>query len=477
MDIDWSAKSWISNQIYIKASTAAVIKRPSPSSLSQFSPMHDSLLVMDRMPPLDEDKYTLNELTGGAAGNHREAGENVRNWLRKHVEKPSGTEIKIEEALPNAVGLETTAHMRPDVFYTYNHEGEVEAVLIIEIDSKELESTCRKLAYALMEQALRLRGYDNEILEFAGYYFPSYNRSNSVVRVKVTWSDDYLDFQAERTPLPANRVAERIEEDLGREIERWKGMSSGSPTRFVLPLTSSFVHEKFGEDSVQIMSGHSVVILDPRQSKILKGNFLPRLELRLNKLYEYGKDAQLERSLLPNGRMIVGPREYYTYKLLLKPIDRYEARRVFGGVDGFADGMFKALRELHDTCGLAHMDVRLENVCFDPQTHRPILIDLDRSATKDYGCNHYHLPSSTTMYKPLDKSWVLENIDLLQTGLMFCHILDESIDSSYDRGTFNYNRYYPTQSIHPCLHSLLRGQWPSEVDRVDLITKPAFLCI
>jgi hypothetical protein len=68
-------------------------------------------------------------------------------------------------------------------------------------------------------------------------------------------------------------------------------------------------------------------------------------------------------------------------------------------------------------------------------------------------------------------------IDILQTGLMFCHILDDSIDSSYDICTFNYNRYYPTQSIHPCLHSLLRGQWPSEVDRVDLITKPAFLCI
>ena len=122
MDIDWSAKSWISNQTYIKASTATFIKRPSASSLSQFYPMHDSLLVMDQMPPLDEDKYTLNKLTGGAAGNHREAGENVRSWLRKHVEKPSGTEIKIEEALPNAVGLETTAHMRPDVFYTYQEE-------------------------------------------------------------------------------------------------------------------------------------------------------------------------------------------------------------------------------------------------------------------------------------------------------------------------------------------------------------------
>ena len=475
MDIDWSSKSWISNQTYIKASTAAVIKRPSPSSLSQFSPMHDSLLVMDRMPPLDEDNYTLNELTGGAAGNHRKAGENVRSWLRKHVRKEgSGTEIKIEEALPHAVGLETTAHMRPDVFYTFKHAGGVEAVLIIEIDSKELESTCRKLAYALMEQALRLRSYDNKILEFAGYYFPSYKRPNSVVRVKVTWSDDYLNFLASKTPLPANCVAESIKVDLGREIERWKGMSSGSPTRFVLPLTSSFVHEKFGEDSVQIMSGHSVVILDPRQSKILKCNFCLGPENQLLSLLIM--DAKLERSLLPNGRMIIGPRQYFIYELLLKPIDRYEARGIFGGVDGFADGVFKALRELHDTCGLAHMDVRLENICFDPQTNRPILIDLDRSAPKGSQCIRHNLPSTSTMYKPLDRNWVLENIDLLQTGLMFCHILDDSIDSSYDICTFNYNRYYPTQSIHPCLHSLLRGQWPSEVDRVDLITKPAFSC-
>ena len=328
-----------------------------------------------------------------------------------------------------------------------------------------------------MEQALRLRSYDNKILEFAGYYFPSYKRPNSVVRVTVTWSDKYLNFKASRTPLPADGVAESIGADLGREIERWKGMSSGSPTHFVLPLTSSFVHEKFGEYSVQIMSGHSVVILDPRQSKILKGNFCPRLELRLHQLYEYGKDAQLERSLLPNGKMIVGPREYFTYELLLKPIDRYEARVIFGGVDRFADGVFKALRELHDTCGLAHMDLRLENICFDPQTHRPILIDLDWSATKDSECDRHHLPSTSTRYKPLDQNWVLENIDILQKGLMFCHILDESIDSSYDRGTFNYNRYYPThQSIHPYLHSLLDGQWPSELEHANFINNPTFLC-
>ena len=275
--------------------------------------------------------------------------------------------------------------------------------------------------------------------------------------------------------LKAGDVAESIRADLEREMGRWSGMSSGSPTLFVLPLTSSFVHERFGEHSVQITSGHSVVILDPHQGKILKCNFTPWLEARLFFMTQEG-DPQLERSLLPDSKMIVGPRVYFTYKLLLKPIDRCEARIIFCGVDRFADGVFKALHELHDTCSLAHMDLKLDNVCFDPLTHQPILIDLDRSASKDIQCYYHHLPSTSTMYQPLDENWVLENIDLLQMGLMFCHILDESIDSSYDDGTFDYNRYYPTtQSIHPYLHSLLDGQWPSESEHVNFISDPKFV--
>ena len=124
--------------------------------------------------------------------------------------------------------------MRPDVFYTYYHAGEGEAALIIEIDSKELEATCRKLAYALMEQALHLRRYDNTILEVAGYYFPSDKRATSVVRVTVTWSDDYLNFSASRTPLPADGVPERIRDrEVGGHVVRFtRALCSSSNIQF-----------------------------------------------------------------------------------------------------------------------------------------------------------------------------------------------------------------------------------------------------
>ena len=39
--------------------------------------------------------------------------------------------------------------------------------------------------------------------------------------------------------------------------------------------------------------------------------------------------------------------------------------------------MCTALAVLHRDIGLAHMDVRLENICFN-ECYRPVLIDLDR---------------------------------------------------------------------------------------------------
>ena len=121
----------------------------------------------------------------------------------------------------------------------------------------------------------------------------------------------HLRFTASRTPLPADHVAESIKADLEREIGRWRGMRHGSPTRFVLPLTSSFVHESFGDRSVQILSGHSVVILDQRQ--ILKCNFIPGLGLhRLFFMTQEG-DPQLRCQMVgcSLGRKNIIPTNFY----------------------------------------------------------------------------------------------------------------------------------------------------------------------
>ena len=84
---------------------------------------------------------------------------------------PRGTALRIDVQLPAGGGreLETTCRIRPDLFYTHKcREREVEAILQIEVDSKDMETTCMKLGYGLMEQLLRLRRFDDTILSCAG---------------------------------------------------------------------------------------------------------------------------------------------------------------------------------------------------------------------------------------------------------------------------------------------------------------------
>ena len=75
--------------------------------------------------------------------------------------------------------------------------------------------------------------------------------------------------------------------------------------------------------------------------------------------------VHLERSLLPMEEVMIG------------------LNTTFGGVDGFAAGVVSALYELYNMGHLAHLDLRLENICFDPDSHKAILINLDRSAPID----------------------------------------------------------------------------------------------
>lgn len=465
-----------SGATYRKETTAALYEKPSSSVLSHFA-LHDSLLRMDREPSLGADTYNLHDLVGGHAHDHKEVYEDVKRWLQQFVEQPRGTDIRTDKGLPKTRGLETTPNMRPDVFYTFNRGGnEVEEVLLIEIDSNTLKSTCRKLAYGLIEQLLRLRCFNDTIMECVGYYFPACSRATSVVRMEVTWEDEYLTFTVKRRCLSKREVVDYIQSDLMREVDRWRSITPGMPGKeFKVTLTSQFVHNSVGPSAHQISSGESVVIVDLARSKVFKHNFVSRefaCALRLLNEQQTGK-VHLERSLLPLEQVQIGGVHYLTYQLLLKPLSRAEARALFGGVDGFASGVVRALHELHDRSSLAHLDLRLENVCFEPDSHRAILIDLDRSGPKNHPFEKYNLPPASTMYTPPDTTWALEKVDLMQLGLMFCYILDDSTDLP----TFHYHSYNPAtvSRLHPYLLSLLHGTWPSATEQDHFCANPTFL--
>ena len=68
---------------------------------------------------------------------------------------------------------------------------------------------------------------------------------------------------------------------------------------------------------------------------------------------------------------------FLRFKLYHPPLSRDSART---NIVPFVDGVIKCVKALHYV-DIAHLDIRLENVCFDDQGSA-VLIDLDRSTDK-----------------------------------------------------------------------------------------------
>ena len=76
-----------------------------------------------------------------------------------------------------------------------------------------------------------------------------------------------------------------------------------------------------------------------------------------------------------------------------------------------------ALTELHGH-NLAHLDVRLENICFD-EANRAVFIDLDRSEQADSSVS---FKRKSLMYTYVE-SWTYKQWDWRQLGLLLVRVL------------------------------------------------------
>ena len=113
-----------------------------------------------------------------------------------------------------------------------------------------------------------------------------------------------------------------------------------------------------------------------------------------------------------------------------------------------------ALTELHDKLNLAHLDVRLENICIDSNHERATLIDFDRS--RAYNRKTTVLDANTrncsVMYREPEPSsfgtWTLAQLDWRQLGIMISAIINNRKDT--------YNTEEPTDE-DDFIRKLVRG--------------------
>lgn len=101
----------------------------------------------------------------------------------------------------------------------------------------------------------------------------------------------------------------------------------------------------------------------------------------------------------------------------------------------YVSGVVLALKELHEF-GMAHLDVRMDNVCFDSDNN-VVLIDLDRSQVVDEEISSVSTKESL-MY-PVKSDWTYRNWDWRQLALMIVHILCPRSGNDYHTVEPNFN--------------------------------------
>ena len=147
--------------------------------------------------------------------------------------------------------------------------------------------------------------------------------------------------------------------------------------------------------------------------------------------------------------------KYFKFPKLLKPLTEEQAKKC---LMCFAKGVFAAIKQLHEH-GYAHLDIHLPNVCIDPVTFEPVLIDLDRGRSceeivdpemYDQSCM-YDLPGANA-----------ESYDWRQFGLMLDWIQN---DRSFCNTSYHVRN--DLKSItDPLIKKLLKGEVPDQFDWV-----------
>ena len=195
---------------------------------------------------------------------------------------------------------------------------------------------------------------------------------------------------------------------------------------------------------MQVESGQSVVIVNVQRENLYKKPLLAVSGCGLLDLYwrNLKTPSFFTRSLLPTVR-----RDDYFEFPLLKPPMKQEAAKKY--LIPFVSSVAFALNELHGL-GLAHLDIRLDNVCFD-----------SGNRCQDVNDDVLAMVATKSLMYPYHSNWVYGQWDYVQLGLMIARII-------YPVSGTEYHTVEPPWSQPPLNHSFLEKLYRTGVMEEDL---------
>lgn len=313
-----------------------------------------------------EDKF-VKEKDESKKEDHYVCYNVIKNWLNTTCElriakrDDVATDTKVRELL-RLTPIFVSNDLRPDVVM---YKGGI-PVLVIEVHSSPYKNTLRKLSLVLVELLRFLKNADEGINEVCGFCFPKSSEASCVCQMTVSWDVESFRFEVKYSALAARDVEKNVQEVYRKQSSRFSNVTP-KQRLFSIPLcegskTSFKKALKIDEPVYQMYSKSALLLCDG--SKVYKHIIDQSEENTIFALFN-GIGHHHKRFLLPLAVIIkFRSTHFFEYPYILPPLLREEARTCLGT---FVQSVIEALQELHKVTGCAHLDVRLENICFSKE--------------------------------------------------------------------------------------------------------------
>jgi len=313
----------------------------------------------------------------------------------------------------------TSVDLYPDVFMEETCDGISMSVLLVEVHSGHYKPTLAKLCIIMIDQLRLLRNYVASLSECVGFVFPKLSKEYYVTKVTLTWTKDF-GFKFECYALEKTEVGSSVNDAVRDMRSRLTQVDpSCTNVEFFIPLSQDNL-ALFPGTAKQVPSKSSIIV----STEEFYFKHVLNSEQKLS-LVEIEKRSSLLNSevssiLAYDDRIEFGRNRinFFCFKTL--PFQLLSTHEAKDCLIEFVDGVYKALTVLHTSFCFAHLDIRLDNICFNHQ-FQPVLIDLDRAQeSMAKGRLLRELYSNSVMYEmPQDLTsdhWLMIHSDFRQLG-------------------------------------------------------------
>lgn len=387
-------------------------------------------------PESKVSKYNLTDLRGTPRSQSQE--RDAEDYISSVI--PGKYMAVCDESVeewPELPAFECSTLQRPDVsFMTTLDGGHKVTILLVEVHSGTGQNnylkTATKLTIGLVTHLRYLRSLSN-INQVIGFTFPRNDEQTFVTKVVVSWKQ--LAFSYQYTWLKMNEVSQELLLAIERNEENCKPiLQSRFPDYFPIRLTE----EELVELS-EFSPGHFVQEEGSRHALIFSSE---------DRYYKYSHRptqsflamgfarSQAQLANFPLGCTAFFDKSFLMYDKLEKPLKPDQAKKC---LTDLLRQTAKAIEGLHGI-RVAHMDIRLENICFKRfgGGYAAVLIDLDECVQVVKAARHRHRCVDSCMYMALtptaDKTCKI--FDWLQLGWLALWVLwgwEEQTVESYHK--------------------------------------------